>query len=110
MKGWRSNLRVVQVLLGGPDPVTRGTTGAHDTAWASGMDGRTGTIRAGDGADPVYGFRGYLAHQSTYQIPYGAARTLQRGPNIALPSTHGDVRTIGASVQDLLDRVGGRAS
>ncbi|HEV8675019.1 MAG TPA: hypothetical protein VGX21_13310 [Methylomirabilota bacterium] len=100
---WGDNQVRRSVVVFGVDPVARGFVGAIDAAWSNGMAGRTGAIRIGESSTAEFRWSGYTAYQRLWAIPYGAQLPL-RSPNIGLPSTHGDVRTVGAvsRVQDHL--------
>lgn len=103
---WPGNRHVLKVVVAGVQPLVAGVIGALDISGSRGLAGRTGAkIRIGDSADPEFSYRGYLAYQRLNAIPPGAAATLRRGPSTILPSTHGDVRTIGGTVQDHLAQV-----
>lgn len=100
---WGDNLARVLVLVAGVDPIARGTVGAVDDAWSRGMSGHAGTTRIGDSAAAEFRFLGYFPFQRLSVIPLGAVPAI-RNPMTALPATHGDVRTVGATmtVQQLL--------
>ncbi len=79
--------RKVTVTVGGAHPLVRALIGSLDGMWSNGLAGRTGKVRAGDGADPAYSFRGYVAYQRTSAIPPGAVAGVLRSPFTALPAT-----------------------
>lgn len=104
-RAWPDNLRRVQVTVAGVPDMVRGLIARLDAVHSDGLAGRSGVIRAGDGADPAYGFRGYVAYRRTAALEGAASDTLRRGPWTALPATSGDVNYLtapGASVMDHL--------
>lgn len=107
MRGWPANGRRVTVLVGEAPAIVRAFVGAIDRRHSDGLAGRSGAIRAGTTADPAYRWNGYTAYQRTAAIPFGAARTLRRGPVDALPDTSGDVRlsVAGQAVMDHLRNI-----
>lgn len=113
--GWPANVEVRRVTAGGVPAIVRGIIGALDSAWSHGMAGRSGAVRAGDGADPAYRFSGYLAYTPVPALQAATAATLRLSPNIGLPNTAGDVRYVlspaGKTLTDALARLapGGQA-
>lgn len=105
-RGWPSNLAQLRIAVGGVQPLVRGVIGALDAAWSNGLAGRSGAIRTGDGADPAYGYRGYVAYGNTAALMPGAAATLRRSPATALPSTSpAEVRYLSDAGQRVMDHL-----
>ncbi len=106
---WPSNAARIRILVGGVQPLVRSVIGALDIAQSRGMSGRSGAVRIGDTSDPAFGYRGYVAYQEAAALQPGASTNLRRSPNIALPSTSGDVRyglsPAGQAVMDHLRRL-----
>jgi hypothetical protein len=102
---WPTNVFRRAITVAGVDPVAKGTVGLVDRVAARGMDGHTGTIRAGNSATAAYKFSGYMAYRTlamTSMVP--ASNNGRSDPNIALPATAGAVVAAG-SVMDSLAAV-----
>lgn len=104
-RGWPANAVRRRITLAGVPALVRGVIGALDASLSNGLAGRSGTIRTGDGADPAYGFRGYVAYQRTAALEPGASATLRRGPDTLLPSTSGDVRYLSPAGQTVMEHL-----
>lgn len=85
---WPANATRRPVTVVGGDPVTAGTVAATERAWARGMDGRTGSIIAGNSLSSSYSWKGYMAYTTLALLrTVGASTNLRHSPNISLPST-----------------------
>ncbi len=109
VRGWAGNARrVVTTDFSAPNPVTVATVAAVDRAWNAGISGHTGTIIAGDSADPGWSYNGYFPQDAEPSFT-GATTGVVRNPLQALPATAGPVSVDGgpSSVADMLRNLGG---
>lgn len=85
---WPSNVTRRPVAVTGVNPVTAGTVAATDRAYARGLAGRSGAIRAGNSLSSSYGWKGYLNYTTLAMLrTVGASSNLRGSPNVLLPGT-----------------------
>lgn len=89
---WPGNARRQPVTVAGVDPVASGLFGLIDRTWARNLDGRSGTVVAGDGFTPGWKATGLFSYANLALTPMvgASAQNRIRDPNIALPSTSGE--------------------
>lgn len=85
---WPANLarRTVTVATQ-PDLLTEDVYAIPDTYAGRAMAGRSGSVRAGNGASAAYKFSGYMSLGMA--VPTLSPVSPMRSPNVALPATSG---------------------
>lgn len=88
---WPGNARRRPITIAGVDPVASGLVALIDRTWARNLDGRSGTVVAGDGFTPGWKATGLFSYATLALTPMvPASRNRVRDPNIALPATSGE--------------------